>query len=88
MRRLVAIACTTILFFATNVVAHSGNTNDAGCHNDYIHGGYHCHDGGISSLTTNASGIGCGDGLLIALMGLPLTLAITRFATRDRTRRR
>ncbi len=27
----------------TDVVSHSGGTNSAGCHNDYIHGGYHCH---------------------------------------------
>jgi hypothetical protein len=26
-----------------SVVSHSGGTNSAGCHNDYIHGGYHCH---------------------------------------------
>ena len=26
--------------------AHSGRTNSSGCHNDNIHGGYHCHNGG------------------------------------------
>ncbi|PIP30753.1 hypothetical protein COZ22_01800 [bacterium (Candidatus Howlettbacteria) CG_4_10_14_3_um_filter_37_10] len=24
--------------------AHSGRTDSSGCHNDYIHGGYHCHN--------------------------------------------
>ena len=26
-----------------STVSHSGGTNSAGCHNDYVHGGYHCH---------------------------------------------
>lgn len=33
-----------------NVRAHSGNLDSSGCHNDNIHGGYHCH-GGISGST-------------------------------------
>lgn len=24
-------------------IQHSGGTNSYGCHNDHIHGGYHCH---------------------------------------------
>jgi len=24
--------------------AHGGRTNAQGCHNDRVHGGYHCHD--------------------------------------------
>ena len=24
-------------------VSHSGRTNSEGCHNDNVHGGYHCH---------------------------------------------
>ena len=26
-------------------LAHSGRTNAEGCHNDRVHGGYHCHGG-------------------------------------------
>ena len=25
---------------------HGGGLNSAGCHNDYVNGGYHCHRGG------------------------------------------
>lgn len=25
------------------VTAHGGGLNRAGCHNDNVHGGYHCH---------------------------------------------
>lgn len=37
-----------ITLFAVKTTAHSGRTNSEGCHNDYIHGGYHCHNGGSS----------------------------------------
>lgn len=33
----------------TNLYSHSGRTNGDGCHNDYINGGYHCHDGSSSN---------------------------------------
>lgn len=39
------------LFLFTCTFAHSGRTNSAGCHNDYINGGYHCHNGGYSVPT-------------------------------------
>lgn len=33
-----------VVFFSSFYsLAHSGNTNSAGCHNDRINGGYHCH---------------------------------------------
>ncbi|MCH7807851.1 MAG: YHYH domain-containing protein [Planctomycetes bacterium] len=38
----------TIALSAT-AEAHSGRTNSDGCHNDYIHGGYHCHNAPSSS---------------------------------------
>ncbi|MUL00884.1 YHYH domain-containing protein [Aliivibrio fischeri] len=42
-----------ILVFATSFShAHSGRTNSAGCHNDNINGGYHCHGGGNSSSSS------------------------------------
>lgn len=28
---------------------HGGGLNSAGCHNDYVNGGYHCHRGGDDS---------------------------------------
>jgi len=28
---------------SSSPVSHSGGTNSAGCHNDNINGGYHCH---------------------------------------------
>ena len=28
------------------VLPHGGGLNSAGCHNDYVNGGYHCHRGG------------------------------------------
>lgn len=34
--------------------AHSGRTNSAGCHNDNINGGYHCHNGGSSSYSSSS----------------------------------
>jgi len=43
------------------VLAHSGRTNSAGCHNDKKNGGYHCHNGGdkpsvpVPSVTSPAS---------------------------------
>ena len=38
----------SILLISFNVFGHSGRTNSAGCHNDNINGGYHCHNGGSS----------------------------------------
>lgn len=39
-----------ILFSSLNsdIYSHSGRTNGDGCHNDYINGGYHCHNGNSS----------------------------------------
>lgn len=38
-----------VAIMASTAVAHSGRTNADGCHNDYIHGGYHCHSSGTPS---------------------------------------
>lgn len=35
--------------------AHSGRTNAEGCHNDYSHGTYHCHNTDTPSLTPTHS---------------------------------
>ena len=35
--------------------AHSGGTNSDGCHNDNIHGGYHCNNSGNSSSTQDVN---------------------------------
>jgi len=44
MKKLLAlIMICGALLSATAAFAHSGGTNAAGCHNDNIHGGYHCH---------------------------------------------
>jgi hypothetical protein len=35
----------TLVLAISSVVAlaHPGGLNKSGCHNDYVHGGYHCH---------------------------------------------
>ena len=43
-----------ITCYSSSSFSHSGGTDSNGCHNDNIHGGYHCHNGGSSS--------GSGDG--------------------------
>ena len=42
----ILIAALIAMSFTGSVYAHSGGTNKSGCHNDNIHGGYHCHNGG------------------------------------------
>lgn len=39
----IGVLCITLV--ACSAQAHSGRTNAQGCHNDYKHGGYHCHGG-------------------------------------------
>ena len=34
----------TLLLIPSISFSHSGNTNNDGCHNDNINGGYHCHN--------------------------------------------
>lgn len=41
---LLAFICMFSLPESAN--AHGGGLNASGCHNDRIHGGYHCHGGG------------------------------------------
>ncbi|WP_341851238.1 YHYH domain-containing protein [Vibrio vulnificus] len=45
----------SILLISFNAFGHSGRTNAAGCHNDNINGGYHCHNGGSSSYSSSSS---------------------------------
>lgn len=37
------IVATDHVHEVSSSVSHSGRTNSEGCHNDNIHGGYHCH---------------------------------------------
>ncbi|MYA09453.1 MAG: hypothetical protein F4060_09395 [Holophagales bacterium] len=43
--RLTVLVLTGALLSAP-VLPHGGGLNSAGCHNDYVNGGYHCHRGG------------------------------------------
>jgi len=45
------ISILIFIIFPNKSYAHSGGTNSSGCHNDNIHGGYHCH--GLTSEPTN-----------------------------------
>lgn len=42
---LTALVLTGALLSAP-AFPHGGGLNSAGCHNDYVNGGYHCHRGG------------------------------------------
>jgi len=43
MKNILVLALVLAFTFVGIANAHSGRTNSAGCHNDRIHGGYHCH---------------------------------------------
>lgn len=47
MGHLLSVIAILAIFLLFPIIAkaHSGRTNSSGCHNDYIHGGYHCHPG-------------------------------------------
>ena len=49
------IILISVVAFNSEVYSHSGRTNGDGCHNDYVNGGYHCHNGN-SSNGGNSSG--------------------------------
>lgn len=49
----VLLSMALFLTISDKATAHSGRTNSSGCHNDNIHGGYHCHNGGTSSYSTS-----------------------------------
>ena len=40
---LAAFAALTMLAFATGALAHSGGTDENGCHRNHKTGYYHCH---------------------------------------------
>lgn len=40
------------LLFAAPVLAHGGGLNAEGCHNNRKTGGYHCHRGGATKLSS------------------------------------
>lgn len=45
MRGMVVSLIVAVLAvgMADEAAAHGGGLNAQGCHNDYVHGGYHCH---------------------------------------------
>jgi len=43
--KFLTILTLFLLTFVNIANAHGGRTNSSGCHNDNIHGGYHCHRG-------------------------------------------
>ena len=45
LMKFLTILILFLLAFVNSANAHSGRTNSSGCHNDNIHGGYHCHRG-------------------------------------------
>lgn len=47
-----------IIFYSSVCLAHSGGTDSNGCHNDNIHGGYHCHNGSSDSGGSSDSSVG------------------------------
>lgn len=67
MRIFTAIVLTLSLVFASPAFAHSGGTDDNGCHTNSDTGDYHCHNsnGGSSGRGGN---IGLGPGATIALV--------------------
>ena len=48
-----SIVIISVLLIHGTVLAHSGGTNSSGCHNDNIHGGYHCHNSGSTGGNSN-----------------------------------
>ena len=44
LMKFLTILILFILAFVNSANAHGGRTNSSGCHNDNIHGGYHCHN--------------------------------------------
>jgi len=44
MRGSLPLCLSLSLVAATAASAHGGRTNAQGCHNDRVHGGYHCHN--------------------------------------------
>lgn len=63
-RYLAIIICFTLAMLPFSAFSHSGRTNSAGCHNDNINGGSHCHNGGGGS--SGGFGVGAWEILLIA----------------------
>lgn len=43
------------VFLSTQLHAHGGGLNSAGCHNDRKNGGYHCHRSSSSSYSNSSS---------------------------------
>ena len=42
---LTFLCLMALCIFPRRPLAHGGGLNSSGCHNDYVHGGYHCHRG-------------------------------------------
>ncbi|RVG58487.1 YHYH domain-containing protein [Sinorhizobium meliloti] len=41
--KLIILSIAIVSSFATSAWAHSGGTNDQGCHTNHSNGSYHCH---------------------------------------------
>lgn len=75
--RVLSLSFLVTIALSATAEAHSGRTNSDGCHNDYIHGGYHCHNDGVPSSLL------CGNGLSLWLS--PLSLGLVGLHSRFRT---
>ena len=96
--RVLALSFFVAIALSATVEAHSGGTNSDGCHNDNIHGGYHCHNAPTPSSSGNSTisaGLSyvpaflCGNGLSLWLSPLSLGLVglHSRFRMHTGTRR-
>lgn len=71
LNRIISMVLILSLIMVTSVYAHSGNTDSNGCHNDYINGGYHCHNGGDSGGSGgDSSGLIIGAVIVVAVVVL------------------
>ena len=61
LRRRRVSTLTTLALVGTLVSApvlpHGGGLNSAGCHNDYVNGGYHCHRGGDDGTSIDSDAV-------------------------------
>lgn len=57
---LAAVVALIVIALPIAAIAHSGRTDANGGHNDYIHGGYHYHNGGSVSGGSGGGGYSSG----------------------------
>ncbi|MEW6713702.1 MAG: YHYH domain-containing protein [Nitrospirota bacterium] len=61
---------------ANSLYAHSGNTDQNGCHNDNVNGGYHCHNPSSDSSGSDSSGIITG--VIVAVVAVAIIWAFNK----------